>query len=69
MMYARAGMPTMNTLNHHGLVQIGLMRTIWTTVSQTPAQMNGIPFHTRLRTLIFRSSHPPPPFTLLHFFP
>lgn len=37
MMYARTGMPTMNTLNHHGLVQIGgLMRTIWTTVTQTP---------------------------------
>lgn len=65
MMYARTGMPTMNTLNHHGLVQIGLMRTIWTTVSQTPAQMNGIPFHTRRRTLIFRSSHFPP---LLPFF-
>lgn len=61
MMYARTGMPTMNTLNHQRLVQIGLMRTIWTTVSQ----MNGIPFHTRLRTLIFRSlyfaNRQPPP--------
>lgn len=53
MMYAWTGMPTMNTLNHHSLVQIGLMKTIWTTVSQTPAHMNGIPFHTRRRTLIF----------------
>ena len=60
MMYARTGMPTMNTLNHRGLVQIGLMRTIWTTVSQTPAQMNGIPFHTRRRTIIFRSSRSSP---------
>lgn len=63
MMYARTGMPTMNTLNHQRLVQIGLMRTIWTTVSQ----MNGIPFHTRLRTLIFRSlyfaNRQPPPFS------
>lgn len=59
MMYARTGMPTMKTLNHHSLVQIGLMRTIWTTVSQTPAQMNGIPFHTRRRTFIFRSPHFP----------
>lgn len=40
----------MNTLNHQHRVQIGFMRTIWTTVSQ----MNGIPFHTRLRTPIFR---------------
>lgn len=62
MMYVRTGMPTMNTSNHHGLVQIGLMRTIWTTVSQTPAQMNGIPSHTRWRTVIF---HPLP---LLPFF-
>lgn len=53
MMYAWTGMPTMNTLNHHSLVRIGLMKTIWTTVSQTPAHMNGIPFHTRRRTLIF----------------
>lgn len=32
MMYAGTGMPTMSTLNHHRLVQIGLMRTICTTV-------------------------------------
>lgn len=68
MMYARTGMPTMNTLNHHGLVQIGLMRTIWTTVSQTLAQMNGIPFHTRRRTLIFRSSRFPPSSTSVTLF-
>ena len=68
MMYAQTGMPTMNTLNHHGLVQIRLMRTICTTVSQTPAQMNGIPFHTRRRTLIFRSPLTPPPPPLFCFF-
>lgn len=48
-MSAVARAPTANTLNHHGLVQIGLIKTIWTTVSQ----MNGIPFHTR--QLFFRS--------------
>lgn len=68
MMYAGAGMPTMSTLNHHRLAQIGLMRTIWTTVSQTPAQMNGIPFHTRLRTLIFRSLTPPLSFFFINLF-
>lgn len=40
----------MSTLSHQHRAQIGLMRTIWTTVSQ----MNGIPFHTRLCTPVFR---------------
>lgn len=53
MMYTQTRMPTMNTLNHRSLVLMGLMRTIWTTVSQTPAHMNGIPFHTRRHPLIF----------------
>ena len=51
--YAQTGMPNMNSLNH--FAQIGLMRTIWTTVSQT--HMNGIPFHTR--QIIFHCSHFP----------
>lgn len=54
----------MSNLNHQHRVQIALMRTIWTTVSQ----MNGISFHTRLRATIFRRpsfckppGFPPPP--------
>lgn len=46
------GTRTISTLNHQHCLQIGFMRTIWTTVSH----MNGIPFHTRLRTPIFRMS-------------
>lgn len=61
MMYARTGMPTMNTLNQHGACfRLDLWEPYGLLLVRLRVQMNGIPFHTRRRTLIFRSSHFPP---------